>query len=190
MAGGVFAQMIPGITDTLVAIGADIVRAKVRQAVLKSPTVQPLARQETPPRGHVGCPYCAITKNMAIAFRYLMRASERPQWGSIYHELAIDEVRSADSTVLAIPTPDIETLRLAQSVHEFEVWMAHPLASSGDFKQAAARAWSLSDQAIALAERFQSSMRSQEAMISDLDQAVADLATEATAIDGQARVIS
>ena len=187
---GIFQQAIPEILDTLMAIGGNLARERVRAAVMKAATPRPMVQEgDSPPARH-GCPYCAVTRNLAIAHRYLTRGTKRVvTWGAVYQELALSELPEASQTLLALTASDLDTLRLPHDVMEFEVRLSSPLTTAAEFDQAATHAWAVSETAIALAERHQAALQEQENLASQVERAAEDLARASTVIEAEARVI-
>lgn len=56
------------------------------------------------PAAH-GCVYCAITKALAPAHRYLKRAMERPELSATYRQLALKQMEAANMEFLNAPPP-------------------------------------------------------------------------------------
>ena len=184
-------QMVPNIAQTLVSVAGDVVRQQVRAAMTRRPAARPLQQGESPQETPKGCPYCAVTKNLAIAHRYLTRATQRlTQWGMVYQELALIEVRSASQTLLELSPNDLDTLRLANEVNELEVALSAPLETQSQTAHIADRVWIVSDHSIALAERYQAALHNHDVLANQMEQSVDDLAHGATIIEGQATVLS
>lgn len=119
------------------------------------------------------CPYCAVARALAPVYFYVRRAPAAPQYGAIYTELARKQVAEAIAIVDAIPgEPDQPTMRLAAQLVALEVMLSRPVAAP-DYHAITAAVSDLMDFDMVLAERFNSSASTGDALAARVEERLA-----------------
>ncbi len=169
----------PGTIRANVAeLAGELVKAfvsnQVRQRILgpKAIRVSPEARPtpgESPPEDDVGCPYCAIARELAAAHRYMKRADVSPNFGTTYQELARRHIVGAAQTLTGLP--NLTKAKSAGLLHllanlEEDLNIPH---RKGQYSGIAAMIWEASDKALDLAEEFQEDSQVIDAEVRELD---------------------
>lgn len=122
-----------------------------------------------------GCPFCAISRSLAPVYFYMKRAPKSPRFGAIYVQLAGKQVNEALAIVDAIPgEPDAPTMRLAAQLVALDVMLSRP-GSAPDYGAIAAAVDDLMDFDMVLAERFNSSAGTGDALAAHIEERLARL---------------
>ena len=148
-------QALPFLARALGEIAQDYALVVVRRNILNNPTIglSRVRRGESPTEPH-GCPYCAVTRQLAITHRYLTAAGGNAATAPTYIKLAAACVEEALKVLDAMTgEPDIATLNLMQGVQQLQLDLAHTDAAQ-HLEEIAASSWRLSDLSLRLAERL------------------------------------
>lgn len=182
----VMRQIAPTVAAMCGEAAKLVILRKLQGSAANVSAVSPQRAGETPPDPH-GCPYCAISRHLSVAHRYLARGQSAGTFASTYQELARVEVSDAVMVSLSLPVDfDTRTLELARDLQGLEASLGQPLLPH-DFKQVADHAWTITDLAMDLAERFQSDTQEADGEIDDVERQVTDLDDEA--IEAVGRVV-
>lgn len=129
------------------------------------------------------CPFCAITKHLAIMFRYLSRAALPGTPDHIYQELAIREIGEALTVWQNLEPNDLseKAMGLGKKLATLDVRLARTLTKA-QMKPVADEVWRVSSIAMELAEARSRDQAVGEAMMSRLDRRV-------NTVEGQFRVL-
>jgi hypothetical protein len=97
-----------------------------------------------------GCPYCSLSSNITIAYRYLVRIRQRPALQEIYTELAGRHITSAIRMIHRMDgTP--ANGRIMEKLHSVEVTLMRPLRQD-ELERITADMWALTDLCLEMAE--------------------------------------
>ncbi|RJO60342.1 MAG: hypothetical protein C4542_09630 [Dehalococcoidia bacterium] len=148
---GILREVLPYVGEALREVVRDtateLVRSKVTRPGISAIRVEPTITD----RDNKGCPYCTVAKQLAAAFRYLKRATEKPDYRPLYAPLSRLLVAEATQTIdHLLPNPDHRVLRQILGALKEHLIAGHERI---DFEAAADLAWNASSLALDLAER-------------------------------------
>lgn len=141
-------------------------------AVKVSPAIR-VSRGESPPEDDVGCPYCAVARQLAAAHRYIKRAEKSPNFTDTYRELARRHIIGASQTLASLS--NLTKPKAAGLLHQLanlqdDLRQNHQLDLLSGI---AAMIWEASDRALDLAEEYQEDNQVIEGEVRNLDEEVA-----------------
>jgi len=176
----------PYVLEACGEFGKTFARNLARDLILKPAMVRASTRGEAPP-DHVGCPYCAAAKALASAHLYLARARDRAVEVPTYLELARRQVTAANDALMAGPLDgDTRLVVLTRQIMEVEAVLSTPLAEA-QLPFLVDRAWTASQTALDLAERYQRDVDRGKQMADEVDAHVH--AMEAQVLEVEAKVV-
>jgi len=163
------------VADLLGDVAKSFVSNQVRKSTLGSTAVRVspdirVSRGETPPEDDMGCPYCAVARQLAAAHRYIKRAEKSPNFTDTYRELARRHIIGASQTLTTLHNltkPKAAGLlhQLANLQDDLRQPIRQDLLSG-----MAAMIWEASDRALDLAEEYQEDNQIIEGEVRNLDE--------------------
>lgn len=166
------------VADLLGDVAKSLVSNQIRKATLGpnavrvSPAIR-VSQGETPPEDDMGCPYCAVARQLAAAYRYIKRAERSPNFVDTYQELARRHIIGASQTLASLH--NLTKPKAAGLLHQLANLQddlrqpTRPDLLSG----MAAMIWEASDKALDLAEEYQEDNRIIEGEVRNLDEEIA-----------------